>query len=284
MLEFSYFIIIIFAILFQNMLKKTYADTSHAKATFMFSAFVCVGASIFFTLTNITNLNFTSRLIPYCIFFAVGYGAITVFSVLALKHGSLSITSLIISYSLILPTLFGIFYYKESVDILFYIGMILLLLSLALINRDSQKIKVSFKWIIYALLAFFGNGLCGVVMQVQSKDFKGEYGNEFMIISLCIVAITLIIVSLFTEREDIRYLFKNKIHMPFICGVLNGIQNLFTLMLLSIMYASFVNPMIAGGGIIATCIVSVFFYKEKLSVYQLIGVTLGTLSVVFLSI
>ena len=72
--------------------------------------------------------------------------------------------------------------------------------------------------------------------------------------------------------------------MPFICGVLNGIQNLFTIMLLSIMYASFVNPMIAGGGIIAACIVSVFFYKEKLSVYQLIGVTLGTLSVVFLSI
>ena len=45
-----------------------------------------------------------------------------------------------------------------------------------------------------------------------------------------------------------------------------------------------VFPVISAGGIITTAIVGIFVYKEKLSVMQIIGMVLGTASIVFLNL
>lgn len=47
--------------------------------------------------------------------------------------------------------------------------------------------------------------------------------------------------------------------------------------------ASVMFPFIAAGGIIATALVSMFVYKEKLSTQQKIGFVLGILAIVALN-
>ena len=66
-------------------------------------------------------------------------------------------------------------------------------------------------------------------------------------------------------------------------GILNGAANLF-IMMLARMPASLVYPLISGGSIILTWIASRIFYKEKLTVYQNVGLVFGVGAVVFLNL
>jgi len=69
-----------------------------------------------------------------------------------------------------------------------------------------------------------------------------------------------------------------------LCGLANGIVNLFTMILSNTMPASVMFPLISGGGIILSTIVSIVLYKEKLNTYQFIGLLMGIASVVFLNL
>lgn len=277
-------ILVILATAFQNVIKKIYGNKTDGKGTYIFSSLVCVAAAAFFALTDTDGLTFSTELIPYSLIFAVGYAAITVFSVLALREGSLALSSLIISYSLMVPALFGMMYYNEPTNWTLYAGIALLLISLALVNKEDGEITISLKWIIYIALAFLGNGLCLVVMQVQTVDFAGGLSNEFMIIALAIVAVSMAVVSLIVERNEIVPCLKTAGFLPILNGAANGLANFLTLALLLIMPASLMQPLNSAGGIIVTVAISIFIYREKLSMYQLIGVVLGTASVVFLSL
>lgn len=68
------------------------------------------------------------------------------------------------------------------------------------------------------------------------------------------------------------------------CGAANGLVNLFVIILSGRMPVSVMFPVISAGGIVAAALVSVFLYKEKLSLYQKIGMFLGTLAIVALNI
>ena len=68
------------------------------------------------------------------------------------------------------------------------------------------------------------------------------------------------------------------------CGLGNGVVNYLVLILSGEMPASVMFPLISAGGILATFLVSLFLYKEKLSKYQNIGLILGIISVIFLNI
>ena len=65
---------------------------------------------------------------------------------------------------------------------------------------------------------------------------------------------------------------------------MNGIVNLFVMILSGKMPVALMFPLISAGGIIVTYIVSRFFYKEKLTKMQFAGFILGIASVVFLHI
>ena len=47
---------------------------------------------------------------------------------------------------------------------------------------------------------------------------------------------------------------------------------------------SLMFPLISAGGIVLTWIISLFFYKEKLTLKQNIGMVLGVISIVFLNL
>ena len=73
--------------------------------------------------------------------------------------------------------------------------------------------------------------------------------------------------------------------MPYysICGLANGAVNFFVLVLSNKMPASVMFPIISAGGIVTTALISIFVYREKLSLPQKIGMFLGIAAVVVLS-
>ena len=203
--------------------------------------------------------------------------------VLAIAYGSLSLTSLFISYSLMIPTFYGLII-GDSIGKGFIPGMILLVISLFLTNKSDEKAKISFKWIIFVVLSFVGNGMCTVVQKIQQVASNGAYKNEFMIVALAIVTLVMLIMTLFKEGKEIKFYAKSGWHLALICGLLNGMVNLFVMILSGRMAVSLMFPLISAGGLVVTYLVSKFCYKEKLTKMQFIGFLFGLAAVVFLNI
>ena len=274
---------IILGVSAQNIIKKPYTQKNSGKGAFIFGALSSIAAMLFFVITS-GGFRWESGLVPYALGFALSYGTSTVFSVLATASGSLSLTALIISFSLMIPTFYGLIFLNDPVSVGLVPGLILLAASLVLINLKSDSIKITPKWLLYVFLAFVGNGMCSTVQKMQQVAFDGAYKNEFMIIALLSVCVGLMTVSLFTEKNDIKLCIKNGWYFALPCGIMNGAVNLFVMLLSARMPVSLMFPLVSAGGIVITYFVSRFIYKEKLTKLQLIGFVLGTVSVVLLNI
>ena len=80
----------------QNIFTKQY-NLKCPKGEFTYSALRILFALLFFIVTT-KNISFSTEIIPYSVAFSTAYTVASITSVLALKLGSLAITSLIMSY------------------------------------------------------------------------------------------------------------------------------------------------------------------------------------------
>lgn len=281
-MDILYLLAIILGISGQSIVKKPYTQKTNGAGVYFFNTLLSAAALLFFVVTS-SKFSFDISFIPYSIGFAVSYAVASVFMVLAIAYGSLSLTSLFISYSLMIPTFYGLII-GDTVSTGFIPGMLLLVISLFLTNKSDEKAKISLKWIICVFLSFFGNGMCTVVQKMQQIASNGAYKNEFMIVALAIVTVVMLIMSILKERTEIKFFAKSGWHWAIICGALNGMVNLFVMILSGKMPVSLMFPLISAGGLVVTYIVSRFFYKEKLTKIQFIGFIFGLMAVVFLNV
>ena len=128
-----------------------------------------------------------------------------------------------------------------------------------------------------------GNGGCTIIQKAQQLACDGAYKNEFMFIASLLAGVVLLIGAAFAERKSMLAHLKHGALWFGICGATNGFMNLLVMILAKELAASVMFPVISAGGIVLTFFVSVFFYKERLSKWQIIGVVLGAVSVVLLN-
>lgn len=266
---------------------------------FIFSAASALVAMLVFLIASKGELSFQMEVVGYSVLFAVGYCMALAFSFLAIANGSLSLTSLVLQFSLIIPTFYGIFFLQEETDFFLFAGIALLVASIVLVNipvgekkeknaeteqTAKNQNKTTWKWALFALLMFIGNGGCSTVQKMQQIHFNGLYKSEFMIVALIITTVALVVISLFTERKEMLPALKKGVGYYAVYGVANGISNLIVLLLATKMSSSIVYPVLSAGGIVITSFVSVFVYKEKMNLFQKIGLILGVLAIVALNI
>ena len=268
----------------QGALKKSFNGKTQGRGTLIFGSVSVLFACLFFLVSSGFKLDFNPEILPYALGFALSYGTATVAGFLAIKLGALSLTSLISSYSLIIPTLFGLIFLEERANVFFFIGFFLLLVSLFLINSKVGELKISLKWITAVIFAFLGNGICSVFQNVQQRIFQGRYKSEFMISALLSVFVALIVASLLTERPTIRLCLRKGAHLMALSGIANGTVNLLVMILATRMGASVMFPVISAGGIILSWCVSRFLYKERLTAKQNLALVFGICAVVLMNL
>lgn len=280
-----FLILIVVGLSVQQVTKKAYNQRISGGA-FSFSAASSLFALLFFAVTVTEKLDFNSEFLIYSVLFALCYSVATFCSFMSILTGPLSISSLVIQYSLIIPTVYGLIAFKEPISVFLIIGIVLLLISLFLVNLEnkSEEKKINLKWGIYTFFAFVANGGCSTVQKVQQENCNGNYKNEFMIIALAITVIVLGIISIISEKREIAFNLKKGFIWYSVCGIANGLVNFLVLVLSLKMEASIMFPIISAGGILLTALISIFLYKEKLSIQQKIGLALGTLAIVALNI
>lgn len=218
--------------------------------------------------------------------FAVCYASATLFAVLAIKHGSLAKTTLIMSCSLLIPSFYGMLFLKEPVSATLVIGIILLVVALIMINYEKDPAPATVKWAIFAFLAFVGNGMCSTVQKIEQNTYGDSGKNVFMIVALGLVAVIMFTMSAFSkdERENCKDIVGKGWIWAALCGVFNGLCNFLVLYLNPRIPASVLFPVISGGSVVMVFIYAILIQKEKFNARQKIGYALGVLSIVLLNL
>ena len=113
----------------QQVTKKAF-NMKVAGGAMSFSAASCVAAVVVFLITSGGKMQFSAEFLPYSLLFAVSYSVTVVTGMLAIMAGPLSLTCLVTSFSLIVPTLYGILVLQEPVSTNLFIGLGLLAVAL----------------------------------------------------------------------------------------------------------------------------------------------------------
>lgn len=269
----------------QNVLNKHFT-LRQTTGRYFFTAFKLLFSVIPFLIMNRGIHPMPAAVWPYVLGMAVAFSSASIFTFLAICEGSLAKTSLFVSYSLLIPVLYGLLFNGEPFTVLIGIGLFLLALSIFLTRgADRSQKKVTAKWLIFALLGALGNGFCSTVQKMQGVAFDGNYTSDFMIRMEIICSALFLALLVFTEPHEIKPSFKNGFWAPALAGLANGIVNFLVILLNGRgMAASVMFPVISAGGIVCIFFVSLFLYKEKFSVRQYIGFAAGILSIVLLNL
>lgn len=236
------------------------------------------------------DFSFNPASLIYSVIFAVGYAVADIGIILALATGPVSLTSLILQLSLIGATIWGFLFWGETPTWLTWVGLALVVVAIALClfapsGNGSDKKPITFKWIIFAAMAFFGNVTCTVAQKTHQMDFGGEHGNMMMAFAMVISLLIFIAVYLFSDKRDTREIIKKSWCFPAAAGACNLLLNLFIIFLAATeLPPSLIYPVISVGGIMITSLFSAFFLREKLYVWQWFGIGVGAVAIVALSV
>lgn len=268
----------------QSIFTKQY-NVKCPKGELTYSALTILFALLFFVVST-KNIAFSKEIVPYSVAFSAAYTISTLTNVLALKIGSLAITSLVMSYSLIIPTVYGLCN-GEELTVIKVIGITLLLVSLFLIRSKSEeqdKKTFSLKWLIYVMIAFFTNGMCSILQDAQENHFKGAQNGNFMILALLIGFVALMSVAVICEGKAVLESIKKGLAFSAATGICNGATNLLVMVIIGMVATSVFFPVLSACQLILTFIISAFFFKEKFIPRQIVGLGFGIAALVLLNL
>lgn len=283
----TYILLVVTAVFMtlQNILKQKF-NARFSSGVYFFSTVTALFAMVVFLVRN-DNWNFSAELLIPSSLFAICYATTTVGTVLAIKHGELTLTSLVVSYSLLIPTFYGILVLDEAISFTLIIGIILLIVSLWLTNKQGKTGEQGFswKWLFYVCLAFFGNGFCTVVQKWEQIKYGTEGENLFMIIALAIVGVVMLAVSCFSqEHRQIGSILKRSWHLGVLCGLMNGAVNALVIYLNPRVTASVMFPFLSAASLVLIFPYSLLICKQRFTVKQYLGFAVGIVSVILLNI
>ena len=264
-----------------NVCQSTFTKLASSKKETPLMSFNSIKVGAAFVLFLLLSLKGSALHLPTILFASI-YGILlffsTLFGYLALKSGSMALTSLIVSYSVIIPCLFGFIFLGEELTTLKLSGIICLFVSMFLLRKKSENIKAEKGWILYIAITFCCNGICSIIQKIHQIQYPAMYVNEFTVSSLFVAFIIFAIMSI-TKKETKSVPSKG---YGALAGILMGTGNYLTLILSSKMDATVLFPLITISAMLINVTISKLLFKDKFNLIQLFGMALGIVSVLLI--
>ncbi len=231
---------------------------------------------------------------PETLFFGIVFGIefflfVTLYGE-ALKLGPLSITSFLFAMCMIIPIIISAFVYDEKLGTIQVVAFVLMLISIYFINFAQSHSKEGYfskKWIIYCIIGFLVNGILQFTMKSYSIEVENASTSQFIFIAY-IVCLLLSFIPFVSKnlRDDFKAMSINKwfIALAIALGLTNFFGNFFFTMASSMFMAQVVFPINNGGTVMLSVVLGMLLFKEKLKVKAIIGIVIGVIAIVLLSI
>lgn len=265
--------------------------TAGKKDAQMIYTFIAILSSlIVWWIMYAINFSFDAKVLPYSVMFGLFLTLGIICNIFALKTGPIVLTSLIVQISTVMVAVWGLIFWNTEFTIKVILGIILVVVSLFLClytkkqEEDAKTQKITFKWLVFVMLAFVGNGGCLVVQKMQQTAFNNQHGNMLMAFAMVVSIIVGTVVLIKSDKVDLKPIVKKGGIFAGFVGICNVLLNLFVILLAKTSLSpNLIYPTIAVGSLIITSILSIFLFKERLKWWQWIGVAIGIAAVGLLS-
>ena len=213
---------------------------------------------------------------------------VSIFFVMAMtaQKNGVSVTSIAGKMSVVVPVFFGILLYNESVTFLKIVGIIMALIAVYLSSVKEEKSKKN-GTLLLPILLFIGSGTIDTLLKyiqenhVSDEDVSIFSGSLFGIAGA--FSFLILVIKTLKKRESFGY--KN-----IIAGIILGVPNYYSIIFLikALQNKNFESSTLFTINNVAIVVVStlvgLFFFKEKFSIKNKIGVAMAILGIILVTI
>lgn len=148
--------------------------------------------------------------------------------------------------------------------------------------------KVRLLWLVFALIAFFSNGVTAVLQKQSKLSAPESNGNIFMglayLVAASVQAITFLLKSK-SAPNTAKFRFSPLCAALILCAGLGSfVGNAVLLRLSTQVPAALLYPFVNGGLCITVSVFSIRIFREKLTVFKACAIAVGLASIVFLNL
>ena len=261
----------------------------HSSSSVVFNAVKAVTAFGLFTFLSVFGFSFHWQ----TVLFGICYGVCLCLSMYsgyrALCLGPMALTSMLVSFSVLLPLLWGLLVRRESLNVWQIFALFGLFLSLVLLNADKLRMRTDEKqqhygrWLMFVGLTFVTNGLCSILQAEHQARYPGAYNREFMVFAMLICSA--VFVTLLRSRihfHEIRLADGKRYGV--LSGLANGIAGMLTLKMAGMEQATILFPLLSLGTLLGSLLCGKFFFGERLKMNHYIAFAVGTVAVLLLKL
>lgn len=266
-----------------------YSDNSTA-----FNAVKATSALVLFFLMAVPNFSFHLPTLLFSLVYGLCLCASMYAGYRAICIGPMALTSMLVSFSLVLPLLWGLTVGEETLSPVRSVALVLLLFAILLINWDKLFPKRAQKeaseekrryglWLFLVGVAFFANGVCSILQKMHGTRYSDIYSEEFMLFAMLPCSVIFCAVALYRQRPT-QIQNEPKLWLGALAGTTNGLANFLTLTLAGLENATVLFPVISAGTLLGALLCGRFVFKEKLRYPHYAALLFGMLAVVLLKL
>ena len=221
---------------------------------------------------------------------ALGALFIIVFNLMAIttQRSGLSVVSVATKMSVVIPVLFGLFYYNESLGALKLIGIGLALVAVYLSSIKTKKgINIDRKLILLPILVFIGSGVIDTSIKFLEDTYVAQ--NDVPLFS-AIIFLAAAIIGVFSlifqaVKGKFKFEFKN-----IIAGICLGIPNYFSIYFLvktlrsDILDSSGIFTINNVAIVTLSTLAGIVLFREKLLPKNWLGIILAITSIILIAL
>ena len=222
---------------------------------------------------------------------AVFLGAlfVSIFFVMAITahENGVSVASVAGKMSVVIPVLFGVFLYNESVTVLKIVGIIIALVAVYLTSVKEEKITHKNAGLLFPILLFLGSGAIDTTLKYVEVSFVPKDDVSIFSGSLFGIAaffgLIILLIKAIKKREPFGV--KN-----IIAGIVLGIPNYFSIVFLikALQTKGFESSTLFTinnvGVVVVSTLVGILLFKEQFSIKNKIGVGLAIVGIVIVAL
>lgn len=243
-------------------------------------------AAVIFTLAAVVSFSFHRPTAVYGSCYGVFLFISMVCGLAALTCGPMALTSMIVSFSLMIPTLYGIFVLREPVTAFGVLGLVFICFSFVLVNRKPDRnSRISGKWLAFTLVTMLSNGICSLIQKLHQSAYAGLYRAEFMMFASLVSLALFLGVYLAKLPGKKRERQRASVYVKgLLAGGTNGCANFLSLYLAATQPATVLFPVLSVCTALASLAAGRWLFGEKLRNSQLCGFALGVLSLILVKL
>lgn len=209
---------------------------------------------------------------------------------MALATGPVSLTALIINFSVLLVAAFGIVVFDDSLYLSQFAGVVALVISFFLSVDRNEKKKSSRRWLALALLGLIADtGVCCFQRLYQATPSAAVPGRDVTFLLIMYLAGSLLAFAFYGwrsrsgQKSDMGFQKPVLLYVALIAAILSVYQKL-TMYAITVIEGTIYYPTHVGMMALLTTLVGILFFRDRLTAKQKWGLACGIACVVLINI